>query len=141
MALRQIRVIKPSLTHFRLATICVDIAYKFPVLLLSLTKREFKLHTLDDINLAQRQIKSHCTNVGNNYSRRRDFIGFLYLLKIRRWHRRWRQFQIKRGYAMHYENTIFLWGMVLIVLIKHPKNQFQEQLEVPEFVCCPLLVD
>ena len=49
----QISVIKPSFTHFRLTTICVDIADKFPVLLLSLTLFKFKLHTLDDINLAR----------------------------------------------------------------------------------------
>ncbi|WP_334883640.1 hypothetical protein [Nostoc sp.] len=53
MALRQIRVIKPSFIHFSRATIRVDIAYKFLVLLLGLTKRELKLHTLDEINLAQ----------------------------------------------------------------------------------------
>ncbi|MEH1908254.1 hypothetical protein [Nostoc sp.] len=37
MTPRQIRAIKLSLTNFRLATICVDAASKFPVLILDFT--------------------------------------------------------------------------------------------------------
>lgn len=60
MALRQICVIELSLTYFRLTDVCVDIACQSLVLILGLTLFKYKLYTLNDINLAQRQIKNHC---------------------------------------------------------------------------------
>lgn len=68
MALRQICVIELSLTYFRLADVCVLIAYQSLVLVLGLTLFKYKLYTLNDINLAQRQIKSHCTITYQNIS-------------------------------------------------------------------------
>jgi hypothetical protein len=46
MALRQINVIDLSLTHFRFTTFGVDVAYKFPVLILSV-----KLESVSFIHL------------------------------------------------------------------------------------------